>query len=224
MSKAASRAASLLIGFALAAGAAGSVAAATVPTERITAPRALEPGPDGSLPGDRPEQKIPRPDEDPVPDEVLPRVQYGEEGLPPAVRQTRQDLLEAATNADFERLRLIYDANDPRPALSFGEIDDPIEFLKQSSGDGNGLELLAIMIEVLQSGWVHKNPGTREEMYVWPYFAELPLSVLDDVQKVELFKILTAADFEEMQTFGSYIFYRLGIGADGTWYYFFAGD
>jgi len=219
-------------------------AAATVPTERVTAPRSMEPAPgisvpedeldiDKALPGDGTETGEDKPDSGQEPKESaepeepaapLPQIHYGEDGLPAAVKQMRADLLQAAKAADFDRLRLIYDANEAPPTLSFGETGDPIDFLKQSSGDPDGYEILAIMIEVLQAGWVHKNPGQPNEMYVWPYFAEIPLHHLSPAQKVELYKIVTSTDFEEMENFGSYIFYRLGIGADGTWYYFVAGD
>lgn len=236
--------------------------AASVPTERVIAPRSLELVPGISAPGNAPElQKQPpvqddkdkispepaEPDErsqpesdpdlveDPDLDEApgldddneivkIPDVQYGEDKLPAAVRQMRKDILEAAINVDFKRLKLVYDANDEPPTLSFDETGDPIEILKKNSGDPEGLEILAIMIEILQAGWVHKNPGEPDEMYIWPYFAELSLDQLSKKQKVELYEIVTASDVEEMQTFGSYIFYRLGIGPDGTWYFFVAGD
>jgi hypothetical protein len=38
-----------------------------------------------------------------------------------------------------------------------------------------------------------------------------------------LFRIITGNDYKEMQDFGAYIFYRLGIGPDGTWHFFVAG-
>ena len=189
-------------------------------------------------PGAKPEEPADQnenstPDETTIPRETvdeeedvpeIPEIHYGEDGLPGTVRQMRRDILEAAKAVDFDRLRLILDANEPSPTLSFGETGDPIEFLKQSSGDPEGLEILAILIEVLQAGWVHKNPGEPEEMFVWPYFAEMPLDQLSDSQKVELFKIVSVADLQEMEIFGTYIFYRLGIGLDGTWYFFVTGD
>ena len=201
--------------------------AAPVPTERITAPQSLEPAPGLSAPSEAleaGEEDNEKPAEETAAEPPLPEIFYGEKELPDAVRQMRADLLEAARNVDFRRLRLIYDANDPRPVLSFGDVDDPIDFLKQSSGDGEGLEILAILVEVLEAGWVRKNPDTPEEMYVWPYFTELPLASLTDKQKVELFEIVTAVDYDEMESYGSYIFYRIGIGPDGNWYYFVAGD
>jgi hypothetical protein len=61
-------------------------------------------------------------------------------------------------------------------------------------------------------------------MYVWPYFAFTPLKTITPEQKVALFRIVTGADFKEMNEFGAYIFYRLGIAPDGTWHFFVTGD
>ena len=43
-------------------------------------------------------------------------------------------------------------------------------------------------------------------------------------QKVELFKIVTAGDLEDMKQFGTYIFYRVGITPEGRWAFFVAGE
>ena len=43
-------------------------------------------------------------------------------------------------------------------------------------------------------------------------------------QRVELFKIVTAGDFDDMKQFGAYIFYRVGITPAGQWTFFVAGD
>ena len=61
-------------------------------------------------------------------------------------------------------------------------------------------------------------------MYVWPYFYRYPLDKLSPSQLVELFRIVTASDFAEMQNHGTYMFYRVGIGPDGTWHFFVAGE
>lgn len=208
--------------------------AAGVPTERVIAPRAMEPPPSITTPPGvfSPEEAEAEPKPEPenddspvsVEDESIPLVHYGENGLPAVVRRMRKDLLEAARAVDFDRLRLIYDSNEEPPTLSFGDIDDPIDFLKESSGDKAGHEVLAILIEVLEAGWVHINQGEPDEMFIWPYFAEIPLDSLTPQQKVELYTIVTAGDVEEMETYGSYIFYRLGIGPDGSWYFFVTGD
>jgi hypothetical protein len=77
---------------------------------------------------------------------------------------------------------------------------------------------------VLSAGFVHTEAGTPQELYVWPYFFAVPLEKLDPRQRVELFKIVTAGDYEDMQQFGAYIFYRLGITPEGRWAFFVAGD
>ena len=39
-----------------------------------------------------------------------------------------------------------------------------------------------------------------------------PLPALTSAQKVELFRIVTGADYKDMLAFGVYAFYRVGIG------------
>jgi hypothetical protein len=41
---------------------------------------------------------------------------------------------------------------------------------------------------------------------VWPYFFAVPLEELTAPQRVELFTLVTAGDYEEMKNFGAYIF------------------
>jgi len=57
-------------------------------------------------------------------------------------------------------------------------------------------------------------------MYVWPYFAEIPIDRLTPPQMVGLYRILTAADVDEMRAYDAWLFFKIGIGPDGTWHYF----
>ena len=59
---------------------------------------------------------------------------------------------------------------------------------------------------------------------VWPYFVGMSLGALTPQQKVELFRIVTGADYKDMLALGVYSFYRVGIGPDGAWHFFVAGD
>jgi len=137
----------------------------------------------------------------------------------------RQLLIDAAKSGDIEKLRPLLGTGDSATQLSLADItDDPVAFLKSQSGDEDGEEILAIMEEVLSAGYVHLDAGTPEELYVWPYFFAYPLDKLTPQQKVEMYKIVTASDFEEMQNFGNYIFFRLGISPDGHWAFFVAGE
>ena len=100
----------------------------------------------------------------------------------------------------------------------------PIAFLKSSSGDEGGREILAILTEVLEAGFVHVDAGTANDMYVWPYFAYYPVDKLTPPQLVELFKLVYAGDYEDMKAYGTYIYYRVGISPDGRWQFFIAGE
>lgn len=145
--------------------------------------------------------------------------------LPFPARRMRELLIEAATSGEIERLRPYIGTGDDMTMLSFGGISgDPIDFLKSVSGDPEGHEILAILLEVLQMGFVHIEAGTENEMFVWPYFYAMPLERLTPQQRVELFTLLTYGDYEEMLSFGAYFFYRVGITPAGRWRFFVAGD
>ncbi len=154
----------------------------------------------------------------------LPTILRSEADLPKPVRDMRRRLIEAARSGDIEQLRAVMEEQPEPPSVSFGDPGDPIEYLKQLSSDADGREILAILLEVLESGFVNVAPGTPDELYVWPYFAQYPLEALTPGQTVELFTLLTAADLEDMKSFGGYTFFRVGIAPDGRWLFFVAGD
>ncbi len=202
--------------------------AASVKTERILAPTATSNTATGagSIPTedlelDLPGQTLEGPSSA---DNVAPTIHYGDADLPRPVARMRDALLEAAYTGEIERLRPVLEMNEMPPTLSFTPIGDPIEFLKSASGDPYGVEILAILTETLEAGWVHVDKGEPQEMYIWPYFARYPLHHLSPSQKVEMYRIITANDFAEMELNGAWTFYRIGIAPDGTLHYFVAGD
>jgi hypothetical protein len=166
----------------------------------------------------------PASDDDAAASQVAPQVFYGDADLPAPVKELRQKLLAAIKSGDLEALRPIITANGETPELSGGDSDDPIATLKLLAGDPQGREILAIMEDVLEAGYVHVDVGTPQEAYVWPYFARYPLNKLTGPQMVELFRLITAGDFQDMQDKGVYSFYRLSISPDGKWESFEDGD
>lgn len=191
---------------------AGDSAAPAVPAPQLT-------------PGTTPPAAGASGDEDKNLSAVPPKIYYGDDGLPPPVKQLRQRLIDIAKSGDIDALRPYIEPGDNGTVLSFGGVDgDPIEFLKQASGDGQGLEILAILLETLNAGHVENDPGTDEHIYVWPYFTQMALDKLSKQQMVELFELVTAGDWEEMKAFGAYNFYRVGITPDGKLQFFVAGD
>ena len=181
------------------------------------------PGPTETAPADADGNEATRPNIEP--DGPLPEVIHNLDRLPEPVRRMHRLILEATRTGDIEKLRPLIGSGAGATQLSFGGVDgDPVDYLRELSGDPEGHEILAILEEVLSAGYIHLDAGTASELYVWPYFFGIPLDRLTNPQRVELFKIVTAGDFEDMKAFGSYIFYRVGIGPDGHWAFFVAGD
>uniref|UniRef100_UPI003BAC697F hypothetical protein n=1 Tax=Stappia sp. TaxID=1870903 RepID=UPI003BAC697F len=204
--------------------------AATVQTERIQVapPEVDRPN---AIPQDPEAGETPDPEAGTAPSDLsaplpvnLPEIHYGDADLPKPVARMRAQLLEAAHAGDLDRIRMVLEGNEMMPTLSFGQIDDPIDFLKEASGDGEGLEIMAILTEVLEAGYVHADVGSAQEMYIWPYFARYPLARLSREQKVEMYRIVTSGDYADMAITGTWTFYRVGIGPDGTLHYFVAGE
>lgn len=167
---------------------------------------------------------IARPDVDP--DAPTPEIQYDLTKLPEPVARMRQLLIDAVVSGDIEQLRPLIGTGARAPLLSLTESTDadPVAFLKSQAGDEAGREILAILEEVLNAGYVHLNAGKPEELYVWPYYFAMPLDKLTPRQTVELFKIITGGEYEEMKQFGTYVFYRVGITPAGEWAFFVTGE
>ena len=142
--------------------------------------------------------------------------------LPAPVARTRERILTAARSGDLKQLAAL--VNEAMPVFSFTDEKDPIAFWKANYPDSDGIEVLSIATMILELGFVRVDEGTQQEMYVWPYFVRMSLAALTPPQKVELFRIVTGADYRDMLAFGVYSFYRVGIGPDGTWHFFVAGD
>jgi len=194
------------------------------PDAVIEAPTPLTdqpPAEEEAAPTDEPVAPV---EEQAAPAQPLPEILRDPSLLPEPVRVLREKLMAAARTGDLEQLRPIIAASPTPPVLSHSPIDDPIDYLRSISGDPEGREILAILLEVMEAGFVHVDVGTEQEMYIWPYYARYPIDAYTPEQMVELFTLLTAFDFEEMKDFGAYKFFRVGISPDGTWDFFVADD
>ena len=140
--------------------------------------------------------------------------------LPAEVRRMRQAILQAAMSGDIEQLRVPIEMNEIHPVFARARVADPIAHLKAASADGNGREILAILYNLLTTGYAIVNPGTKEETIVWPYHAVIPLSALSPSQEVELYRFLPPARLKEMLAQGKYTYYSVRIGRDGVWHSF----
>ena len=167
-----------------------------------------------------PAQKEPAQGEAP---QISAQIEHDASKAPEPVRRLRQLIIDAASSGDIEKLRPLINPG-PNQTRIDGEGEDPIAALKSFSGDPEGLEVLAIILDLLSTGYAHVDVGTPDEMYVFPYFAGKALNTLTPPEKVELLRIITAGDLADMQDYGNYSFYRIGISPDGQWKFFGAGD
>jgi hypothetical protein len=144
--------------------------------------------------------------------------------LPAPVRAMRDKLIEAATTGDISKLKPLVGTGRDRADIMNIDGDDPIETLKSFSGDPDGQEILAIMIDILSTGAARFDAGTPDETYVWPYFTGKSLAALTPQERVELLRIITAGDLMGMEDRDNYSFYRIGITPDGKWKFLSGGD
>lgn len=157
-----------------------------------------------------PQKKLPKPEDDPGP-------------LPVPVEEMRQAILAAAHSGEIEDLREPLDWNEIKPEVAAKAGEDPITHWKQTSGDGNGREILAALAGILSLHPAELPLGQDLEnniIYVWPYLAELDLSKLTPAQEVELIRLVGPAEAKAMREKKKWTWWRLTIGADGTWHSF----
>jgi hypothetical protein len=151
----------------------------------------------------------------------LPKVRYGTEGLPRPVLDLREALLAAIESGRIEELAHALELSHLAPDLGAPPKTDPVAHWKSVSGDGQGLEVLAALSLIIDAGYVAIPRGAdieNNQLYVWPYFAALPLAKLTPRQEVELLRLVPVAAARAMKEKGQYTHWRLVIGADGAWH------
>jgi hypothetical protein len=150
-------------------------------------------------------------------------VKYATADLPAPVQEMREAILSAVSTGRIEDLRHAYELNELKPDLAAEPVADPVAYWQRISGDGRGLEVLAALGQILEAGYVVLPTGRDLEnnrIYVWPYFAEVPLAGLTPAQDVELMRLLGAATALNLRATGRYSWWRIAIGADGVWHSF----
>jgi hypothetical protein len=156
----------------------------------------------------------------------VPEVRYGVEGLPGPVMEMREAIFGAIKSGRIDDLRFAYELNELKPDLGADPGGDPVAYWKKISGDGAGYEILAVLAGILEAGYVELPLGRdleNNKVYVWPYFAEIPVGRLTPAQEVELLRLVSPEAAKQMQASGKYTFWRAVIGADGVWHSFRKG-
>lgn len=142
-------------------------------------------------------------------------------GLPQPVADMREAILEAARSGRIEELRHPIELNELKPMIGDGASDDPIATLKRQSADGEGRDVLAMLERLLESRWAALPLGADIEsnrIYVWPAFATTGLEGLSPEAQADLARLVPPELLDAMRQAGTYSYWRIGIGADGTWH------
>ncbi|MGF7159755.1 hypothetical protein FHS85_001374 [Rhodoligotrophos appendicifer] len=157
-------------------------------------------------------------------DLALPMIFYGEAGLPDSVAATREALISAATSGEITELESALRRSGSFPMVQSTPVDDPVAYWKSISFDGTGRDVLAQILKILRSGYVHVDAGKPSEMFIWPYHAVYPIDRLTPQQQVELYVIMPPREVMEMDPAEGYGGYRIGVATDGTVRYFKTSD
>jgi len=143
--------------------------------------------------------------------------------LPPAVADMREQILSAVEAGDIGELKGAIEWNEIKPDFGEEKGGDGIAFLKKTSVDGEGRETLAVLANLFALPPARLAIGKDPEnttVYVWPYLAELPPRALTAAEQVDLLRLVPAGTAKAMQDAKKWLWWRVVIGADGTWHAF----
>jgi hypothetical protein len=143
--------------------------------------------------------------------------------LPQSVADMREMILAAIVAGDVSELSDAIEWNEIAPDFGNEAGADPIAHWKKISRDGEGREVLAIAADLLALAPARLAIGKDPEntlVYVWPYLAELPLDQLKPSEEVDLYRLVPVETAKAMRAAKKWTWWRIAIGADGTWHTF----
>ena len=149
------------------------------------------------------------------------------DALPSRVKAMRAKILEAVASGDVEMLRAPIEWNETPPIFMRGagrpkNFSEIIEALKARSFDGKGSEIIAILKAIFEQPYAKVTRGPVVT-YVWPAFAVKQRPDVSDEMRLAMYRCSRFANLGLRNDIGLPLIERVGIGADGTWHYFFSG-
>ena len=146
--------------------------------------------------------------------------------LPAGARAMRERMLAAVATGDIDALRPVIEFNETPPLFARGAkpvgFAAAVDFLKARSFDGKGHEILALLGAILEQPYVRVTRGPVE-MFVWPAFAARQKPDPTAEERLAMYRCARFANLLLTNDIGLPLIERVGIGADGTWHYFWAG-
>lgn len=143
--------------------------------------------------------------------------------LPPAVAEMRDMILAAVQAQRIEDLIHAIEWNELPPEFGDEAGDDPIRYWKTISADGEGREVLDVLARLFDLPPARLPIGADLEnnvVYVWPYLAELELDKLTPAHRADLMSLMPSSEADRLIGNKKWVWWRLAIGADGTWLLF----
>ena len=174
-----------------------------------------------------------QPQKQPVATQVAPQAERISDpltdlaALPARVAAMREKILEAVETRDIEALRPAIEWNETPPIFARGGAGPKgfaqmIEILKARSFDGKGLEVLDLLKAVFAQPYVRTTRGPVTT-YVWPAFAMRQRPDPSPDVRLAMYSCVRFANLGARNDIGLPLIERIGIGADGTWHYFWSG-
>ena len=143
--------------------------------------------------------------------------------LPAQARNMLSRIREAARSGEAAQLRIAIERNELPPVFERGARGHGVDILKRRSCDGEGREMLRILIAVLDQGFMTTGATAAPQQFIWPYFARTAFSALDPAARSASWSLVRLADIGLSVRDQQPLWHRLGIGADGTWHFFTSG-
>ena len=143
--------------------------------------------------------------------------------LPHPTAEMRDAILTAVRSGKLIDLKTALELNEMRPDIADVPVDDPVAYFANQSKDGKGLEILAVLDKILALSPAAVPLGRDIEnnaIFVWPYLAERDLSKLTPQEETDLAALMPAEDAAAIKAAKRWVWWRLSIGADGTWHSF----
>jgi hypothetical protein len=158
--------------------------------------------------------------------EILSAPSSDVSALPARVQEMRAAILAAVQARDIEALRPAIERNETLPIFARGPLRprtfaQAVDFLKSRSQDKSGADILRVLDAIFEQLYVKSTRG-QSVTYVWPAFALAQKAPATEDERAQqwrcvLFSSLSANGDQPPAT------ERVGIGADGTWHFFWGG-
>lgn len=154
---------------------------------------------------------------------AAPKASVTNATLPRNTADMRDAILAAVHSGKLVDLKAAIELNEMRPEIADERIDDAVAYFKSQSKDGEGRETLAVLDKILALPPAVVPFGRDIEnnaIYVWPYLAERDLTKLTATEEADLSALIPADELAAVKSAKRWAWWRLAIGADGTWHSF----